>query len=295
MLVALTLTPVVAMMLLSGAQPRRSRLPGSRQLERSYHRTAPGLVTRTGAALVVAAVVAAIGLLALPFMDVSLRPSLKERDVLVHVEAPPGTSLPTMTEITKPAVQQLGSLQGVVNVGGQVGRAVASDQIVNVNSGEIWVKVDPEADYDATLTSIRDTVRGFSGVSTDVLTYSDERVTDVLGQSDEDLVVRIYGEDPEQLSAKAGEVRGLIAGIDGVARVNVDRALEEPTVQVQVDLARAQAAGVKPGDVRRAATALMGGITVGNLFDQQKVFDVVVWGTPEIRQSAGDIPLRPDN
>jgi Cu/Ag efflux pump CusA len=126
-------------------------------------------------------------------------------------------------------------------------------------------------------------------VSTDVLTYSDERVTDVLGQSDEDLVVRIYGQEPEQLSAKAEEVRGRIAGIDGVARVNVDRALEEPTVQVQVDLARAQAAGIKPGDVRRAATALMGGMTVGNLFEQQKVFDVVVWGTPEIRQSASQI------
>jgi Cu/Ag efflux pump CusA len=289
MLVALTLTPVVAMMLLSGAQPQPSGFAGARWLRRSYDRTAPRLVTRTRAALVVAAVIAAIGLLALPFMDASLRPSLKERDVLVHVEAPPGTSLPKMTEITKQAVQRLESVQGVVNVGGQVGRAIASDQIVNVNSGEIWVKVGPDTDYDATLTSIRDTVRGLSGVSTDVLTYSDERVTDVLGQSDEDLVVRIYGENPEQLIAKAEEVRGLIAGTDGVARVNVDRALEEPTVQVQVDLARAQAAGVKPGDVRRAATALMGGITVGNLFEQQKVFDVVVWGTPEIRQSASNI------
>ena len=60
-------------------------------------------------------------------------------------------------------------------------------------------------------------------------------------------------------------------------------------MEVQVDLARAQAAGVKPGDVRRAAAILMGGITVGNLFEQQKVFDVVVWGAPEIRQNEDDI------
>jgi len=56
-----------------------------------------------------------------------------------------------------------------------------------------------------------------------------------------------------------------------------------------VDLDRAQAAGVKPGDVRRAAAQLLGGITVGNLFEQQKVFDVVVWGAPEIRRSQRDI------
>ena len=60
-------------------------------------------------------------------------------------------------------------------------------------------------------------------------------------------------------------------------------------MQVEVDLARAQAAGVKPGDIRRAAATLLGGITVGNLFEQQKVFDVVVWGAPEIRQSEADI------
>jgi Cu/Ag efflux pump CusA len=59
----------------------------------------------------------------------------------------------------------------------------------------------------------------------------------------------------------------------------------EPTVEVQVDLGRAQQHGIKPGDVRRAATTLLSGIQVGSLFEQQKVFDVVVWGTPDIRKS----------
>jgi Cu/Ag efflux pump CusA len=289
MLVALTVTPVLAALLLAKAPSRRSASPVAARLGPGYDRTAPGLVTRTGAALAVAAVVAVIGVVAMPFLDTSLRPSLKERDVLVHVEAPPGTSLPRMTEITERAVQDLRSLPGVVNVGGQVGRAVMSDQIVNVNSGEIWVKVDPGADYDATVAAIEDTVVRYQGVSTDVLTQSEERVTDVLGRSDDDLVVRIYGEDPAVLNAKADEVQRLIAGVGGVARATVDRPLQEPTVEVQVDLDRAQAAGVKPGDVRRAAAQLLGGITVGNLFEQQKVFDVVVWGAPEIRRSQRDI------
>ena len=289
LLVALTVTPVLAAMLLGNATAGRSTPPLSGRLRLAYDRHAPGLVTRTGVAVAVAAVVAVIGLAAIPFLDTSLRPSLKERDVLVHVQAPPGTSLPRMTEITRQAVQDLGSLPGVVNVGGQVGRAVMSDQVVNVNSGEIWVKVDPEADYDATVASIEDTVVGYQGVSTDVLTHSEERVTDVLGRSDDDLVVRVYGENPDVLNAKADELRGLVAGVDGVARANVDRPLEEPTLEVEVDLARAQAAGVKPGDVRRAAASLLGGITVGNLFERQKVFDVVVWGAPEIRQSQRDI------
>jgi Cu/Ag efflux pump CusA len=54
-------------------------------------------------------------------------------------------------------------------------------------------------------------------------------------------------------------------------------------------LEKARVHGLKPGDVRRAASALIGGITVGSLFQEQKVFDVVIWGTPDIRKNLADI------
>jgi Cu/Ag efflux pump CusA len=58
---------------------------------------------------------------------------------------------------------------------------------------------------------------------------------------------------------------------------------EEPTLEIEVDLASAQTHGIKPGDVRRAAATLLSGLQVGSLFEAQKVFDVVVWSTPETR------------
>lgn len=289
MVVAVTLTPVLCLMLMGSAARPVSSPPWLRRLRSGYDGLAPRLIGRTALAFTVAAVLAVAGAAALPFLDTSLRPLLKERDILVHMEAPPGTSLPKMTELTRQAVDDLGSVQGVVNVGGQVGRAVMSDQIVNVNSGEVWVKVGPDADYDRAVAAIEDTVRTYQGLSSDVLTYSEERVTDILGRSTEDIVVRVYGENEDVLKEKADEIQRLLAGVDGVAGANVERALDEPTVTVKVDLAKAQAAGVKPGDVRRAAATLLGGMTVGNLFEQQKVFDVVVWGTPEIRQSDQNI------
>jgi Cu/Ag efflux pump CusA len=289
MVIAITLTPALGLMLLGSAPQRATGAPWLRRLHSGYDRLAPRLLPKTALAFTAAAALAVAGAVALPLLDTSMRPLLKERDVLVHMEAAPGTSLPKMTELTTKAVDDLGALPGVVNVGGQVGRAVTSDQIVNVNSGEVWVKVGPDADYDRAVAAIEDTVNGYEGVSTDVLTYSEERVTDILGRSNQDLVVRIYGENGQVLDEKADEIQRLVAGVDGVAKANVERALDEPTVTVKVDLERAQAAGVKPGDVRRAAATLMGGMTVGNLFEQQKVFDVVVWGTPEIRQSEANI------
>jgi Cu/Ag efflux pump CusA len=47
--------------------------------------------------------------------------------------------------------------------------------------------------------------------------------------------------------------------------------------------------GIKPGDVRRASAALISGMEVGNLFDDQKIFEVVVWGEPHVRHSVARI------
>ena len=71
--------------------------------------------------------------------------------------------------------------------------------------------------------------------------------------------------------------------------VQAEIQLEEPQVEIEVDLAKAEKYQVKPGDVRRQASSLISGIQVGNLYQDQKVFDVVVWGNPEIRSSLTNI------
>jgi Cu/Ag efflux pump CusA len=132
-------------------------------------------------------------------------------------------------------------------------------------------------------------VDGYPGLDGEVLTYPKKRIDDVLGGRDDDLVVRIYGQDLDVLRAKAEEVRKLVAGIDGTADEQVERLVEEPTLEIEVDLARARKVGIKPGDVRRAAATMLSGIQVGSLFEEQKVFDVVVWGAPQVRSSLSSV------
>jgi Cu/Ag efflux pump CusA len=56
-----------------------------------------------------------------------------------------------------------------------------------------------------------------------------------------------------------------------------------------VKLDAAGPASVKPGDVRRSAATVFSGLEVGFLYEEQKIYDVVVWGAPEKRQSLTDI------
>jgi Cu/Ag efflux pump CusA len=119
--------------------------------------------------------------------------------------------------------------------------------------------------------------------------YPQERVRAAEAGPAHPLVVRLFGDDFAALRAQAGQVRHALSSIKGVHGAQVEAMPEEPTLQIEVDLAAAERYGVKPGDVRRAATTLLSGLPVGSLYEQQKIFDVVVWGQPDARRSLASV------
>ena len=98
-----------------------------------------------------------------------------------------------------------------------------------------------------------------------------------------ELVVRVYGRNYEVLQAKAETVAKSIAEIPGVVAPKITLPVLEPTIEIEVNVDKASAKGVKPGDVRRAAATLISSITAGQMFEESKIFDVVVWGRAEQR------------
>jgi Cu/Ag efflux pump CusA len=210
-------------------------------------------------------------------------PQLQDRNLLLRVQAAPGTSLQEMDRITAAAGNELRTLPGVQSVGTHVGRAVGSDQLVNVNSAEVWITLDDRADYGRSQAAIRTLMRSYPGLRTDLLTYPSDRLAQVMAGQAGDLVVRVYGADLSVLQRKSAEIRAMLSLVPGVAAPAVSPVPEQPTVAVRVNLAAAQRYGLKPGDVRRDATTLTSGLVVGNLYEQSKIFDVVVWGAPQVR------------
>ena len=292
-LVSVTVAPALSVFLLSNATDRMQEGSLTVRLRGWYGGMAARLVPRTVVALVVFGVFIAAGVVSLVTLDQSLRPELEERSVVVQLEAAPGTSLPRMAEITAGMVDELRAEAGVADIAAHVGRAIRSDQIVNVNSAEIWLNIDPSADYDATFVAVETVVGGDDQVVARVQTYSDQRVTEILDRRGDVLVVRVYGENPQMRQTMAEEVQAAMLGVDGIDDAHITVATEEPTIEIEVDLERAQTFGVKPGDVRRQAATLVSGLVVGNLFEDQKVFDVVVWGVPEVRATVDDINAMP--
>jgi Cu/Ag efflux pump CusA len=307
MLVALTVTPALSLVLHARATGAGAESPVVAWLRGRYDALLTRLVAAPKAVWAGAGGLVLVGLVALLTLGTSVVPTFKDRDLLVRIDAAPGTSEPAMSEITTKASRDMRALPGVETVGGHVGRAVTGDRTVGVNSSELWVSIDSDADYDKTVASVKNVVNRLEGVEQDVVTYSQQQIrdvgslrdgeennakdgtVDVLTGTEKPLVVRLYGENQDTLREKAKDVQAAVAGVDGVVDPKIEANPVEPVVEVETRLADAARYGIKPGDVRRAEASLLQGITVGSIFGAQKVFDVTVQGVASTRENVGSI------
>jgi CzcA family heavy metal efflux pump len=286
MVVALTVTPALAFTLLGKAPLGGRQPPVVRVVQRAYGAVLAFLIVRTRILFAGVVVILVAGLAAAPGLGQSLLPDFKERDFLMHWLTTPGTSHPEMVRITTAGSKELRSIEGVRNFGAHIGQASNGDEVVGMYFGENWISTDPEVDYDETLSKVQDTVDGYPGLYRDVQTYLKERIREVLAGSSDAIVVRVYGADLTQLRETAEEVRQRMVKVPGAEKAHVKLQVDEPQLEVKVDLLKAQQYGLKPGDVRRAAAALVGSEELGDLWTQGRVYDVRIWGTPEVR---GDV------
>jgi Cu/Ag efflux pump CusA len=81
----------------------------------------------------------------------------------------------------------------------------------------------------------------------------------------------------------------MLAKVGGLDNPTVEYPETASRVEISPNLEKCKTHGIKPGDVRRAAAILLSSMEVGFLFEEQKIFEVVVWGKPEIRDSLTNV------
>ena len=284
LLVALVVTPAMCLFLLPNAPlkaNRDTRLVAS--IKRRYAGALPRLVERPSLAIgIVAGGLLVAGLGYASFKDQFL-PDFNETDFLMHFVEKPGTSIEAMDRITIRASKELRAIPGVRNFGAHIGRAEAADEVVGPNFTELWISLDENAPYDESVARIKSAIDGYPGLYRDVLTYLRERIKEVLTGAGATVVVRIFGPDQGELRAAAERVRAKVADIPGVADLKVEQQVLVPQIQVLPRPADLATFGLTAGEVRRQAQTLVAGQKLGEIYRDQKAFDVALWGEPAVR------------
>ncbi|MES2792272.1 MAG: efflux RND transporter permease subunit, partial [Planctomycetota bacterium] len=283
LLTALVVTPALSLMILPSDQGTAHEPPLSRWLRQPYRRMLPWFVHRPKSSLsfLTAALIATLFLV--NSLGQEFLPNFQETDFLMHFLERPGTSIEAMDRITIQASRELRAIPGVRNFGSHIGRAEVADEVVGPNFTELWISIDPDVDYGKTLGKIQEAIDGYPGLYRDVLTFLRERVKEVLTGASSSIVVRIYGPELATLRSKAKEVGETMSKIAGVSNLKVEAQVLVPQVEVRLRPDAAQRFGLTPGQVRRAVTTLLRGMKVGEVYEDQKKIDVVVWGSAESR------------
>ncbi len=282
LLVALIVTPTLAFVFLKHEEEESS---GANRLQVSILSFIKRAIFRARTTIAVAVSLMVVSLCIVPWLGSEFLPAFKETDFLMHFIERPGTSIEQMKKTNLLASEQLMQVDGVLNLGAHIGRAELADEVVGPNFGELWVSIDPKADYQKTIQQIQQSIAGFAGIFTDVQTYLKERTKEVMSGSSASIVIRLFGSDVDRLRTQAERIRQTIQGVNGLTDLKVESQALIPQIHVKLKTNVADQYGITESDVKRMLTLMTLGEKVGEIYIGQERFNVQLIGEDKVQGS----------
>jgi len=185
----------------------------------------------------------------------------------------------------------------VRSVAQRVGRAEAAEDTWGTHYSEFEVDLKPlggeEAEF--VVSDIRDILVRFPGVNFAVKPFLTERVEETISGYTASVVVNIYGNDLDILDRKAQEIAQVVGAVPGATDVQVQSPPGLPQLTIRLRKPDLERWGFDAVDVLELVRAAYEGDVVGQSYEGNRTFDIMVVLDPKSRQSLtqiGDLPLR---
>ena len=297
LLVALTVTPALSMLLIARPGMKATEPPVLRWSRRRYENVLRRIARQPRATIAAGILVTVAGCAALPFFGGSFIPELKEGHFIVHMSAVPGTSIAESLRLGGFVTAALKQLPVVRAVAQRVGRAEQSDDTLGTHNSEFDIDLKPLGgdETEFAQADIRRVLVRFLGVNFAMETFLTERVEETLSGYTASVVLNVFGDDLDLIDTKAQQIAKVLNDVPGATDVQIQSPPGMPQLSIKLrkqDLERWGFDAVNVLDLIRAAYQ---GDTVGQGYEENRVFPIIVILTPRSRQSlaqVSDMPLR---
>ncbi|MBW4091708.1 MAG: efflux RND transporter permease subunit [Proteobacteria bacterium] len=296
LLVALTVTPALAMVLLGRARLDPADPPVVAYAKRGYGRVL-GTVDRHARPVLVLVVLLLVGGFAsIPALRTQFLPQFHENDLIVHFQTAPGTSIHTMLGVARRAIRTMEHMPEVAHVVAHIGRAHLSNGNALTNKAEIDVGLTHAGSLDSRGTERRilAAVKGAPGVRWWANTFLTERIHETLSGVTAPVIVTIYGQRLAALNADARRVTAALRKVRGAAGVRIQAPPGTPELSIRLDHAALTRFGFTAAAVLRAIQTSYAGRTVGRVYSAIRSVPIVVVLPPALRAdplALGSIPI----
>lgn len=283
LLVALTVTPAMCLAMLPHASAERRDSVLVRVLKSVFAKLLGRAIRHSRITIATTLAILVLSLAAIPWLGGEFLPEFKESNLVIFMVGKPDMALGSMVKAGEQVAARLLKVDGVKSVAQQAGRAELSEDTYGPNISEIAVALDDRSDFQAIMDRVRDALDDFPGFEFQIKQFLRERIDEVLTGVTTDIVVRVVGPDLGELRTQAGKIVAAIQDTPGVKDLRIEQQVDVPQIEVLLRPADASRLGFSVADLNGAIQTLLRGKQVGQIYEGEQVFDVVVRSLAALR------------
>lgn len=210
-------------------------------------------------------------------------PSLDEGDIAMHALRIPGTSLTQAVEMQGVLEEELRKFPEVERVFAKIGTPdiatdpmppSVADNFIILKPRDQWP--DPNKSKEDVIREIAERVEHVPGNKYEFTQPVEMRMNELIAGVRTDLAVKVFGDDTDVLLETANSIAAVLGDIPGAADVRVEQTTGLPMLNFEVDREAIGRLGLDLVDVQDVISAAVGGKSVGQVFEGDKRFDIVI-------------------
>lgn len=254
-----------------------------RRLRNVYAKALDWALARYKDVTTVAVALFAVSLVAFKFLGGEFIPTLDEGDFAVEMSMAQGTSLSRMVETCGKAETLLKrKFPEIKQVVSRIGSAEIPTDPMPVERADIMVALKPKADWTSAKSTpelmemMEETLKTIPGLEAEISQPIQMRNNELLTGIKQDVAIKIYGDDLDELSRQAVKVKNIISGVSGVSGIAVEEVTGLPQINVKYSHERMARYGINVDDVNGVVESSFAGATAGSVYEGERKFDIVV-------------------
>src|SRR5437870_5118147 len=255
--------------------------------------TANRKIVLAGAVGLVLLTIAFARLLGLEFL-----PKLEEGNLWIRATLPPTISLQEGNAYVNEMRKVIRARPEVESVVSQHGRPDDGTDAAGLFNAEFFAPLKPNSEWPGTRDKDELTAQllgqlqdKFPGVEFNFSQYLQDNVSEAVSGVKGENSIKLFGSDLQALTDTANKIKSVLSTVQGITDLAVFTSLGQPTIQIDIDRARAARYGLTPGDINATIRVAIGGEAAGDLYEpgSDRHFPIVVRLAPQFRQSADAI------
>jgi CzcA family heavy metal efflux pump len=280
LIVAMTLTPLLCRMMLSGEKYLAKNEKDSwlaRNLTKHYERSLITALAHKKAILISAAALLVVAIVLFMNMGRSFLPEFNEGALTIAAVCKPGVSLDETDRLGHWVEKELLSIPEIKTTARRTGRGELDEHSQAINSTEVDVKyVSGKRSNAEFMAEVRQKLGAIPGIAVTIGQPIGHRIDHILSGTRANIAVKIFGTDLNRLFTLGNQVKAAVAGIPGIADVSVEQQTETPEIRIKANRQMLARYGITPDDFNRFVRLAFSGEKQTEIFEGQRSFDLIL-------------------